>query len=374
MINDKNISSITNIMEDGNYNINRLAYGIDTLEMVFYGDIDSSIIDRLEHLKNRESNDGENTVIKLGSQNFYVLPHGAKRYKYIIKNNLLNIKLTERIKNDTYPNVYVRLSSEFLWLHSEEKAYKKLKNILNTFMEIDIEKISRVDIALDLEKVHNVFCSTKLKEYIVSKAKTRTASWEADGDAWSWYIGSKKSNHFIRIYNKTKEIKKRKKDFIKAIWNNNGYEGGNVWRIELQCRAKTLREYSINDFKDLKDILPDLWRGFFQDWFTLRKKDDSNNSRRTIFTLYKKYILSTFKCFGQLTGIIRDRSKKGKLDNLINSAVGYMTSIGALCDINSLENLLYFIIQKTKEKLKSNDEYLTEIEKKIPKYQEQYAS
>jgi len=75
----------------------------------------------------------------------------------------------------------------------------------------------------------------------------------------------------LRIYDKTVEINRSGKDWVEALWLQNGWNGGKVWRVEYQCRRDLLRELKIESIEDLSSKTPDTWGYLSRKWFRLKE-------------------------------------------------------------------------------------------------------
>jgi hypothetical protein len=127
----------------------------------------------------------------------------------------------------------------------------------------------------------------------------------------TFYAGNKSSPIQLRIYDKEKEIKKKgTEERWLLIWFVD--DSKDVWRIEFQIRRPVLKQYRINSINDLRNQKADLWKYVTGEWFSLRCRDDENQTRRKIHEFWKK-IQSCVEYFGSEEGTKRKYEKKKEL-------------------------------------------------------------
>jgi hypothetical protein len=95
-------------------------------------------------------------------------------------------------------------------------------------------------------------------------------------------FGSHGSSIACQIYNKSAEVKKRKKDWFYLIWKANGWDGeSTVWRVEFRFKRKFLAEFDLNGAFDVLGRLEQLWRYATEQWlrYVDRSVPETNISR-----------------------------------------------------------------------------------------------
>jgi hypothetical protein len=160
-----------------------------------------------------------------------------------------------------------------------------------------------------------------------------------------------------RVYDKTSEIKKHKKDYMYELWD--GVEKGEtVWRVEFQLRREMLNECSVESFDSFADKSGSIWKYLTEDWLSMREFDNENTTRRTPTAFWENVQgVSSFK--GQVSGKVRETRRKASITHLIKMIKGCITSIGAILSLEkslvTLEWLLGWVIRKVKEELASGE-------------------
>ena len=189
----------------------------------------------------------------------------------------------------------------------------------------------------------------------------------ATGDFDNMRIGSSKK--YVTIYNKTSELKKSHKQYIKETWDRAGIDtSGTVWRCELRLTSGPIKEIKnfdlskINDPNYLLQIFKTQCKNFFE--FVLIE-NDCNVSRARIIDLFqfeklkvpllekipRAIVKGAYKAQMAIhnivaninTGVIRAKAS-------VDSALQHMTD---LCDIYNLWEWRERKIEAWKEEYKS---------------------
>jgi len=110
-----------------------------------------------------------------------------------------------------------------------------------------------------------------------------------DGDIFTGFSFGLGGDISARLYNKTAEIKKSKKDYLKIFWAENGWnEKQDVWRLEFQFKRKVLSEHQTNTVDDLLSRLGSLWIYATTQWLklTIPSLTDDTKSRWPMHPLW----------------------------------------------------------------------------------------
>ena len=122
-------------------------------------------------------------------------------------------------------------------------------------MNATIKNISRLDIAVDGGKFLNDFRDLLHGKYLkLGKAKM-AVEYKSDCTMQGGYIGSRSSDKFCRIYNKTDELAtgEKNKTYIKDFWIRNGLDVEDVERLEITLKTKAIRTIKNFDWTKLED-------------------------------------------------------------------------------------------------------------------------
>jgi hypothetical protein len=73
-----------------------------------------------------------------------------------------------------------------------------------------------------------------------------------------------------RLYDKTLELKKSRKDYLKPLWSAKGWEPDqSVWRLEYQLRREVLKELGVASLPSLLNQLAGIWHYATGSWLRL---------------------------------------------------------------------------------------------------------
>ncbi len=252
---------------DGEHNVFRA--GVDSLYLSFTGDLSEEVEKKLIELKLLAQSDDPfevaRAIIELCNHRFEVFASGTKNFPYILKDGVFNIKVS-RATSEKLPLAYVQISSEALTQSGLLPVVRELKNILRHLGAYTTVNVSRLDICCDFS-TSVVFGQLSVDSWISQSRKRHSYS---EGENFSGYVFGQGSPISARLYDKTLEIRKSKKDYMKDIWWGEGWDRhSQVWRLEFQIRRSVLVEQGISSFDDLLAILNSLWRYATQNWLRL---------------------------------------------------------------------------------------------------------
>jgi len=342
--------------------IRMVASGVDTLYFGYYVNVNEKFLSLLEE-KKAEAKEKEGTFevvqVTLGEKEFTVRPVGFPRYAYVLKNPDLDIWISSK-NGMPFPNVYV-----YCWpIMIASKGCDATVDFVRTLLEenlglITSEKVSRVEMYADFAGVSLTL--EDMTKFVTSAG--RRAIHLIKKDQVSGIIFGNGSI-VARVYDKTKEIKKHKKDYMYELWD--GVEKGEtVWRVEFQLRRKMLKECSIESFDDFQDKSGSIWKYLTEEWLSMREFDNENTTRRSTTALWEN-VQSVRSFKGKVSGKVRETRRKASIAHLIKMIKGCITSIGAILSkensLVTLEWLLSWVIRKVKEEFaQSEDEVFVEV-------------
>lgn len=315
-----------------------LIAGIDTLEIgycIVRYYLSQEEWDMLEEAKGRAQSTlyDKGTGVRFRSYDFMVLRTGSGRYKFILSNEDLDIRIfADARSGEHFPELKIRFKSQFLWRHGWQDAVRKVDEWLRTWAYVIEVKVSRIDITADFMGKLPIL-SPELREVVARPRKKRTfGTFErySDGNEPSGYKFGE-NDLSCRIYDKTKEINISGKKWFEYLWVKKGWiEGKAVTRVEFQCRRKILRMMQIDAIEDLFLKVPDLWRYLTGEWFTVRVIQNDSHRTRWPITGFWQVVQSAGSCFGEVTGVSRLKQMKARKDILERNLRGYVFSLAAL--------------------------------------------
>lgn len=142
---------------------------------------------------------------------------------------------------------------------------------------------TRIDIALDGQGFHQI-----IKDVLYGKVRqlgsaTYGLHFQSQNRLQGYTWGKGDSDKYMRCYDKTEELKKSNKWYIKEFWERAGLDlSKNVQRLEIVLRNDELKKYPDFDPLQLGDPqhLASLMRSAFQKWFQFKDKDSDTNVTR----------------------------------------------------------------------------------------------
>ncbi|WP_026601369.1 hypothetical protein [Methylomonas sp. 11b] len=259
-----------------------LRCGVDSLYLSYRGELASGWDQRLEGLKraaqSTEEGERSNAQVRIGEHLFEVRDKGKGRFAYVLVDNCFHIQLSTG-NTSSLPLAYVQVSSEMLTALSVTEAEERLRYIINTLGQVKGEaQISRADLFAD-------FLSTVAMDswaqasWITRAAKIWIHYEKRQFTGWSIGLGGVMG---CRLYNKTLELEKSKKDCLKPLWSAMGWqEGQSVWRLEFEFKRDALKELGVSSVDQLLASLQGLWAYATVSWLrlTIPNPDDENQSR-----------------------------------------------------------------------------------------------
>ncbi|MEW6182272.1 MAG: replication initiation factor [Bacillota bacterium] len=321
-----------------------LIRGIDTL--IFGLDIENYkgelgyILKKFDALKEEAQKTGKEIIIELNGVTLTVEPSGMPFYRYRLTCNDWIIGFSEKPVNIN-PDIKVRLISGFLWSYGYQGAYEKFLDWFDFFgVKILKSKITRLDICADTDKVRFVESD---REGFVTRAKSHcrhhVTEEHFEGSTFTGFsIGSGKPL-LVRIYDKSKEIRKSGKEWFKDIWKDKGWDGEKtVWRVEFQLKREVLKELGISSVEDVWGKEDALWSYLTTKWLQLKKGSGKNVSRLPDKSKWK--VIQKAEIIKEVSPLVREKVLEGDLKRLLDQGGGILLSIGALTKSNCIEEAL----------------------------------
>jgi hypothetical protein len=257
-----------------------LARGLDSLYVSYYLDLAASELDfeDLAFRKEQAKTDyGTSFVeVSLGSERFALKPFGRAKYKYVLANDLFEIRLSEGMQ----PSCHVQFYSKALWQCGLDGLVARFELWLASLSIAMLrpEVISRADFAFDFHLENVDFCAD---DFVTRSVKE--AIYRERGRVQTFTFG--RGDIVVRVYDKSAEIEQESgKIWLHDLW---GRKDG-VWRIEFQVRGPRLKTGDIRTIDDLKAFQNDLLRELATQHTTLRQRtEDSNRSRWPLHPLWQ---------------------------------------------------------------------------------------
>ncbi|NDK39602.1 hypothetical protein DT603_12190 [Pseudoxanthomonas gei] len=255
-------------------------HGVDSLYLSFPGGIDPALALCLQECKLKAQSSNEHVIsaagICIGDHRFVTLPRGRGRFAFVLEDNWFSIQLSNASAG-LLPLAVVQIRSEYLTAVGPEEAVEVITKLVAGMGEVSgPPKISRIDLYADFGTDHDL-ASFPGRNW-VKRSKKRSIHEEADEVTGISFGGGNEVS--ARLYDKTREILKSRKDYIKPLWSLEGWEEGDqVWRMEFQIRREGLPEAMLGPADEALGLSGSLWRYLCTEWLRLAVPSDSDETR-----------------------------------------------------------------------------------------------
>src|SRR5262249_6683060 len=152
-----------------------------------------------------------------------------------------------------------------------------------------------------------------------------------DGRLCVAYDFSKTAPHACIVYDKTRELRRSRKDWMRAIWEQAGWDGtSRVIRVGFRYERECLREMGVEEAYAALDRVPGLWAYSSREWLrhTLPDHAQRNKARWSASPLWQAIQQAEF--FDQREPAVRERKTAGDLRLICQMLAGCSTKAAAL--------------------------------------------
>lgn len=261
--------------------IRPLRHGVDSLYVSYPGQISEAVALCLQEFKGLAQSPKERDVVDAvchaGDHAFTVLPRGRGRFAFVLEDNWFSIQLSNASAS-VLPLAHVQIRSEYLTAVGPEEALRTLDDLVAYFGEVSgPATISRVDLFVDFVADHDLTAESGFAW--IKRCKKRDIHEENNRiTGISFGPGNEIS---ARLYDKTLEILKSSKLYMRPLWAMHGWQGDSetVWRMEFQTRREGLPEALKGSAYAALPNLGAWWRCLATEWLRLALPSDSDETR-----------------------------------------------------------------------------------------------
>lgn len=265
-----------------------LLRGIDSLYLSYPGMLyeeQSAALSKLKEIAQSAIEiERASTQYRHGDHLFEVRDKGAGRHPYVLADPCYRIQVAGLLAK-SIPLAYVQIRSHHLLSQGVQSAVDELSGIIHSMGEVSSEPtVSRADLYVDF--ICDFPFESLSRMAWVCRALDFNHYWS--GNVFTGFSFGKGDIN-ARLYNKTKEIKKSGKDYMKSIWTEKGWqEGQTVWRLEFELKRSVLGEHQVTTLKDLLNRLGPLWIYATTHWLklTVPSLTDATKSRWPMHPLW----------------------------------------------------------------------------------------
>jgi len=260
--------------------IRPLRHGVDSVYLSYPGGIDRHVAVMLQELKELAQSINEHqqagAAYYNGDHIFTVLPRGRGRFSFVLEDNWFRLELSNASAN-VLPLAHVQVRSEYLTAVGVEEAIATLAALIPEFGEASGPgTLSRIDLFVDFTTELDV--TSFPGDHWVKRSRKRDIHEDRDYvTGMTFGAGNEVS---ARLYDKTRELLKSGKEYLKPLWAAQGWEEGQtVWRMEFQVRREGLPDELKGPALDAVPLLGLLWRYLTTEWLRLAIPSASDDTR-----------------------------------------------------------------------------------------------
>ncbi|MDA8378432.1 MAG: hypothetical protein M0Z50_15525 [Planctomycetia bacterium] len=315
--------------------------GIDTIKIGCSIQRETKLLDTLEILK-KEAQKGP-TNITLGNYSWAVLPYGAKKFKYSLQYGQLSLFISAEDPNRDSPNMMIEAYPESITRQTPEQLIQNVSECIEDISgKILWNKISELHLTTDTHVTHelciNDIYDEKYQPLWISRCRKNSAITNYDDDPNKERLihrGSRLETIsyggtllMMRIYNKIQELKQHPaKQWERGLWNNPYAQ--HVTRVEYQLRREKLKQFGINDIRNLTHLIPGTWNYLTEYWFTIHEMKLRNGRRNNPVSEFWNEVQNAWKCETPNKPVARPQINA---EQRLSQAWGNLLSAAAILD------------------------------------------
>lgn len=317
-----------------------LATGVDSLYLSFRAQLAPELLDRLEELRTEAQEGGDPAPITFeNGRAGAVEPHGSGRYRFWIRCGDFDVLIS---RSDKLPPVYAKLSSLCLHELGGENALATVEAFVLACLTVSSvpAECSRIDLYCDFQGwVPN---PEDFADFVSRARRTTTHMRALDGHfSGRAFTGFQfgRDQVVARLYDKTREAAESGKSaWLPQVWGDRLDPAAPVWRLEFQFRREAIASFNLHGAREVLACRQDLWREGVR-WLSLRVP--TANQQRTRWPVDPRWrALSEVSIGSSPTGVLRHRIRLRDEARVVAGAVGYLSSLGAVLDVCSLDAAL----------------------------------
>ena len=325
---------------------------IDTWILNVKGELSRNLDQQLDALK-AASQEAETDLASpwtFDGQPLFIKAHGSGRqWRWILHCPSLHLDIGRGRLNGIIGKA--RLASVFLWEHGPEVALAHLYAFLVAFYgEGFTLQVSEAHLCVDIagwalsldEAPAFITRGHKRRSHVDGEDGNQdedgdqeapfvrpTLEVNQDGRRCTGYEFSTGAAHSCCLYDKTKELSVSRKDWMRAVWERNGWDGvSRVVRVEFRYRRECLKELGVEEPYAMLDQLAGLWAYSSAQWLRHTiPTHDTNKGRWPLSPFWQAVQQAAFFEVG--TPAVRTRKVAGDLRLLCQMLAGCSTTAAA---------------------------------------------
>ena len=325
----------------------------------------------------REQNKPLATSMTFNDARMLMLPNGASVWKYIVKNDSVQLQMVPRLNIPALARV--TFSSPYLWSHaSPTDAVDEVHALCFDLFGSDVMlQAAQVDMCVD---VVGLAIPADWRRVFLSRARGKQDIGPSLKDR-SFYRGAELetllfSGHgkpvSCKLYDKVAEINQRspEKKFFFPRWKHAGWDGvAPVWRVEFSEERECLHEQDLEDIYDALRNLKRMWAYCTREW--LRMVIPMRTLRRDRWPTSPtwKQIQGAFDDYGcklvdALGPLVRESKREVNIERGVAAMAGYASTLAAWMSVEdeiTPDLLLFLVADKVQERWSKQEDSLPDV-------------
>jgi hypothetical protein len=326
-----------------------LRVAVDTLETSIGGQLFEHATLLLEDLKAAALSSGTPQYAPLAGLDFAVQAYGSKPFRYVLEGELARIRLSP-VAN--VPGASIRLSALGLALYEPLPLHDLVSAVVADYFGPGAPpKLSRIDVAADFQGLDLADLG---RARFVSPATYRPIFPSVERPE-TYYFG--KAPLQVRIYNKTQELQKSGKFWMRQLWAQHpDYDPElDVWRFEIEVRREVLRKLRYHTPNQAVEDSAAILRHGLTRQASLRIPKGQSSDRWRLHPAWESLIEAN----GNHTTLTRDKADQSltSLSRIVPVVAGYAISAGAVRHIRDFETVWALLGDRVRKHLGSEEAF-----------------
>jgi hypothetical protein len=334
---------------------------------------------RLWQEQAKEQNKPMKTSLSMHKARLLMYPNGAPSWKYILRNDCIELKLVPRLRLPMIGKV--TFLSSYLWeMGDVRKAIKEVRGFLaRMFGEAHDLQISEIDLCVD---VVGLDIPQDWERVFLSLAKVKREISETQKDAM-YYRGRKIETLLFsghgrpvnaKIYNKLAEIKQHREEkaWFYPIWQRRQWDGKQVvHRVEFAVEREGLNQMGFSGVDETIHNITRIWDYCTHEWLRMVEPGRTRNRARWATHPVWKLLQHAFDDYGNeevagLGPLVRTRRREKNIEQAVAAFAGYSTTYAAweelvLNDDTCEPELFALIFEKVQERWRKRKVSLVDV-------------
>ncbi|MDR2705766.1 MAG: hypothetical protein LBC02_08310, partial [Planctomycetaceae bacterium] len=315
-----------------------------------------------------DDNDLDASYVELGGWLWKVSAKGTggngPKYKFVLEHHGIKLYIHNNPKSGIQP-VRVRFGFHALCKCNLFECVRTLKKVLLSIgFRITVEKISRVDMQILLERPIQDFVDAMHHDTVVTLCRGSREIHENIRTGRLETILYQSGTTEMEIYDKRAQILQTDKEtyeLFRRFVLGSGSLPDELTRVEFRFRRDALRRYGINTFEELQASALALIQIATSEWFRIldRAKDKGNEARQKICPLWQEVIDQFEYYFSSENEENIERTRQDlknytvikespKVEMLVKQAAGCLASVCAFCldTVDDVEQLFDYGVER----------------------------